>query len=194
MYPKPLGHKPSRTSLLRALDRLLELGLISAEMRDGLASGVDRLLPIPVVSRRPPDIDPATWELALRWLNGMKSRCYNKKIPGYKNYGARGIYICDRWLKSREAFIRDMGPRPSPKHSIDRIDNDGPYSPENCRWATQSQQQTNRRHKCRLITAGGKTMALREWAVATGIRRAALYGRLRAGWTPEQVVGLEDRK
>jgi hypothetical protein len=76
---------------------------------------------------------------------GMKRRCMNPKNPGYKDYGERGITVCDRWLRSYDNFIADMGLPPSPKHSIDRINNSGNYEPSNCRWATAKQQSNNRR-------------------------------------------------
>lgn len=78
------------------------------------------------------------------WL-GMKQRCTNRKNKKYKDYGARGIKVCKRWEKF-ENFFKDMGKSPSPKHSIDRINNDDNYTPSNCRWATAKQQANNRRY------------------------------------------------
>jgi hypothetical protein len=75
----------------------------------------------------------------------MKARCYNPKHVGFKYYGARGIHVCDRWRNSYATFIADMGRRPSAKHSIDRIDVNGHYTPQNCRWATASEQRLNQR-------------------------------------------------
>lgn len=79
--------------------------------------------------------------------SAMKQRCYNKKAPVFKNYGGRGITVCKEWLDSFEAFYKHVGPKPSPELSLDRIDNDGNYEPGNCRWATRSQQQGNKRLK-----------------------------------------------
>lgn len=77
----------------------------------------------------------------------IKDRCYNLKNKRYKDYGGRGITVCDRWKDSFENFLADMGPKPSNKHSIDRIDNDGNYEPKNCKWSTATEQARNQRNQ-----------------------------------------------
>lgn len=122
--------------------------------------------------------------------SAMKSRCANPKV---KNYGARGITVCERWLESFDNFIADMGKRPSRGHSIDRIDVNGNYEPGNCRWATKFQQARNRRSN-RPITVDGRTMLLVEWANEAGLAPAVIAGRLHRGWSPERAVATPIRK
>lgn len=81
-----------------------------------------------------------------RVWRGMQERCYNARRQDWPDYGGRGITVCDRWRDSFETFLADMGPRPSPKHSVDRIDNAKGYEPGNCRWATATEQARNRRN------------------------------------------------
>ncbi len=110
------------------------------------------------------------------WV-AMKYRCLNENEPSYKDYGGRGITVCKRWLHSFENFISDMGFRPSPKHSLDRIDNDGNYKPSNCRWATNAEQMSNRRNT-KIITFNGETMGIDGWAERLGLSYNALHDRL----------------
>ena len=122
------------------------------------------------------------------WV-AMKKRCSNPNSQDYQWYGARGITVCDRWKNSFQAFFEDMV-MPPEGMSLDRIDNDGPYSPDNCRWATPKQQAANQRPRINTlyITVGTRTLSAPEWAKETGIPRYVLYLRLKAGWSAEDAT------
>jgi hypothetical protein len=116
--------------------------------------------------------------------NLMRRRCLNPDSKDYRHYGGRGILCCDRWAASFSAFVGDMGLRPSPNHTLDRIDNNGHYEPGNCRWSTRKEQALNRR-ACRLLTARGTTLPVSLWAERRGMRPGTLFARLNKGWTVE---------
>ena len=126
------------------------------------------------------------------WKN-MKRRCRDPKDARYKDYGGRGISVCQRWL-SFQHFINDMGPRPSLKHSIDRIDNNGNYEPSNCRWADYKTQAANSR-RAKLLTINGETCTIGEWARRVGICNGTrIRMRLQQGMSPEDAVFREPMK
>lgn len=117
----------------------------------------------------------------------MKQRCNNPKHKKFPLYGGRGIKICARW-DDFASFLSDMGPRPSPRHSIDRIDGDKGYSPDNCRWATPKQQARNVRTHPR-FTYQDRTLTIAEWAEITGINTSTLYYRIvRMKWPIERAL------
>jgi hypothetical protein len=119
------------------------------------------------------------------WVQ-MRARCRNPRSTTYAHYGGRGISVSPIWDDFAQ-FYADMGPRPTPRHSVDRIDNDGPYSPENCRWATQSQQMRNTRVTIR-ISHNGRTLSITDWAEEVGINRGTLVQRLLRGWSIERAL------
>lgn len=122
---------------------------------------------------------------------GMKARCLNPSHAYFKNYGGRGIHVCDRWL-SFENFLADMGEKPAGR-SIDRIDSNGHYEPSNCRWATRAEQDENKRSS-RLIVAFGRTQTLQQWADEIGITHGALIFRLdKANWPVERALTTPGR-
>lgn len=120
------------------------------------------------------------------WLH-IKQRCYDPNAAGYDRYGGRGIVVCDRWKDDPAAFIQDMGPRPGAEYSVDRINNDGPYSPENCRWATRIQQARNTR-RTTMLTYKGETKPLNDWAEMHGLAVMTVRSRLSAGWDVERAL------
>lgn len=123
----------------------------------------------------------------------MKDRCNNPNDKGYPHWGGRGITVCKRWMKF-ENFLKDMGSAPSPKHSIDRIDNDKGYSKKNCRWATYKQQGNNKRNNVPPLTYNGQTKTQVDWAEMLKIDRRTLWMRLRSGWSVEKTLSTPVRK
>lgn len=116
----------------------------------------------------------------------MIQRCLDQSSPAFEQYGGVGITVCDGWLNF-DVFLRDMGPRPSSDHSIDRIDNNKGYSPDNCRWATLIQQARNKK-KVPLLTYQGLTMTAPEWSEKLGFARGTINDRLRRGWFVEKAL------
>ena len=123
---------------------------------------------------------------AYRAWKHLKARCYNEKVKEFHNYGGRGIKVCDRWLESFENFIADMG-HPQPHESIDRINNDGDYCPENCRW-TDSKTQSRNTRRNRFITLNGESKTIAEWSEITGIEESAITKRLKLGWSDHDAL------
>lgn len=119
------------------------------------------------------------------WLH-MKERCLNRNDKSFQRYGGRGIRVCERWL-SFDAFFADMGRRPSPRHSIDRVDNDGNYEAGNCRWATQEVQQRNRRDTIR-VTVGEEALSLADACASLGAPYHRVRGRMHRGWSFDRAV------
>jgi hypothetical protein len=114
-------------------------------------------------------------------------RCENPRAASFDRYGGRGIRVCERWRESYANFIADMGQRPTKEHSIERRDNALGYSPENCRWATRSDQARNTR-RTRLVSAFGVTLCLADWADVSGVNYSTLHERLGSGEPPESAL------
>ena len=124
--------------------------------------------------------------------SSMKRRCLNPNNTAWMDYGGRGIEICERWLVKKPIgqgfrnFLADMGERPH-GYTLERIDNDGPYSSENCRWASRADQYANRRSNV-WLTHNGETMTLAQWAAHLGIPYTTLCNRYRKRWPTESIL------
>lgn len=128
-----------------------------------------------------------------RAWSGAKDRCYSPRNRKYPVYGGRGITMCPEWRDNFSRFLVDMGPCPSSAHSLDREDSNGPYAKWNCRWATDTEQQRNRRNN-RLIAFHGEVLCLAEWAARAGIHRRTIARRLDVlGWSLERALTTPSR-
>lgn len=138
------------------------------------------------LSKTTPKDNRTKHELYDTWYH-MKRRCYTKSCKEYPNYGNRGIVVCERWLSSFWDFVSDMGDKPTPKHSIDRINNDGNYEPSNCRWATTKEQARNTSYNV-YFNYDGKNMCLVDWAEHLGVRVDTLSRRHRRGLSIDKML------
>lgn len=116
----------------------------------------------------------------------MLERCNSPSSASYKNYGAIGRVVCERWNQF-SAFIEDMGRRPTAGHTLERIDNEKGYSPENCKWATRKEQMRNVRYNVHL-TLDGRTQCVAAWAEELGLSAMKIYKRLYRGWSQERAL------
>ncbi|MDV2997668.1 MAG: hypothetical protein N4J56_007373 [Chroococcidiopsis sp. SAG 2025] len=121
----------------------------------------------------------------------MIRRCTNPNSDNWHRYGGRGIKVAERW-KDFNNFLANMGERPSLKHKLDRINNDGDYEPGNCCWKTQKEQMRNTSVN-RIIIAWGRSQTLTEWAEETGIKIATISKRLKCGWDSEKALSVPVR-
>ena len=127
----------------------------------------------------------------IAWAN-MIQRCTDPHATRFAEYGGRGVTVCERWMMF-DNFLADMGPKPGPEYSIERIDNAGNYEPGNCRWATIREQTRNRRSNVR-IEFGGVTRVLTDWAAELGIDPGTLQSRLKRGWPVERALTMPTAK
>jgi len=120
------------------------------------------------------------------WL--MHQRCKEPASDSWEWYGAKGVSVCREWATFRQ-FLKDMGPRPSREHSLDRKENAKGYSKDNCRWATRFEQNRNKRNNV-FLTFNGRSQILRDWAAELGVSVKRLEYRLYAGWPVEQILAV----
>lgn len=130
--------------------------------------------------------DPIVRRAYSSWIT-MRRRCGDEKFVVYANYGGRGIRVCERWISSFKTFLEDMGPPPTARHTVDRINIDGNYEPSNCRWATAKQQCRNTRSN-RMLNINGVEKPMAQWAEEVGFKYQKLWSRVRRGLTGEALL------
>lgn len=134
------------------------------------------------------------FELEKSSWTSMFQRCYNQDNNRYQYYGARGITVCERWSDFNN-FLADMGPRPGKKYSLDRINNNDNYKPENCKWSTDKEQANNKSNN-NFITIFNETKTVKEWSrdYRCVVNYKTLWSRLNSGWLPQEAITLSVRK
>jgi hypothetical protein len=128
-----------------------------------------------------------------RAWTAMKNRCYTKSHIHYSYYGERGIRVCKKWLSSYSSFLADVGRKPSPKHTLDRINGNKNYTPSNCRWATRKEQGEKKSNSV-MITLNNKTNNIAQWSRKLGLHRETIKSRLKKGWPPAMVLSKQHFK
>jgi hypothetical protein len=121
-----------------------------------------------------------------RTWTDIQSRCHNPNATSYPRYGGRGIEVCARWRDSFSAFLEDMGPRPNGM-SIERNDNDKNYTPDNCRWATRTEQANNRKNNV-IVTIDNESKTIAQWASHAGIKNGTMWYRVKAGYSGRRLL------
>jgi hypothetical protein len=167
------GKKTAQATYLQTGDTK-SCGCLALEQRRQAAKGKGHL-----ESKRLNRREYASWQ-------AMIARCHNISDQSFADYGGRGVTVNPAWRESFAVFLRDMGARPK-GCSLDRIDNSGNYTPDNCRWATPKQQANNRRNN-RLITLNGTTQTVAQWADTVGIKANVIHNRLRNGMSEHDAV------
>jgi hypothetical protein len=123
----------------------------------------------------------------------MKRRCYNQNDKRYKDYGGRGITVCDRWKKDFMAFYTDMGPRPNPEMSVERADNNKGYGPDNCKWGTDLEQGMNKRNVL-ILVVGEKKNSARGWAIELKVSYETLIRYIKEYGVEPGIEEIKKRK
>lgn len=166
-----------------------DCGKYTEVSRNSLRSGNTKSCGCKALEGRKTKHGGANWPEYNVW-KAMRRRCSSEKDKKYKDYGGRGISVCPRWNDSFASFIGDMGRRPSSRHTLERIDNNGNYSPENCRWATYAEQNINRRVTVRVDSPWGVT-TIPEAADRLGVPHETLRTRIRLGYTGETLFSKD---
>lgn len=168
-----------------------ELVVIGADLKNGNSHSCG-CLKLEITKKRITTHNSSGTKIYHAW-HKMNDRCDKPKSPSYKNYGARGIAVCDRWNRSNpqgfQNFLADMG-MPSQGMTLNRIDNNGNYSPDNCAWATRKEQSRNTRRNV-YLTFENETHCLADWAKITGISLSTIHSRVKMGWDVTRIIGVQ---
>lgn len=161
-----------------------ECGVVKTLRHCGLTRGDNKSCGCARTPRRTKRLDDLRM---YRLWHSLLNRCRRPEVPSYAMYGGRGITVCDRWL-TFDTFLADVSPRPSLKHTLDRIDNARGYEPGNVRWATRAEQSRNTSRN-RWFTHNGETMIVTDWAARMGLKKSTVTSRIsRCGWTVERAL------